>query len=135
MVNGGNRGRRDLKIIGEEYKPLVDIGRVETNAPEWNRERMRAILAGQCDGLVRTNASRAIHWIGATSSELDVVPGAQNKIGHRSMETEESWKIDVATIHDNEATRFGQNMIEHVGIMAFDIGDIDQYWDDTVEVE
>ena len=40
VVDRSNRGRRDLKVIGEEDKPAIDIDSVETDTAEQSGKRV-----------------------------------------------------------------------------------------------
>lgn len=127
LVDGGNNGRRNLKIIGEEDKSLVDVGRVKADAPQRSGKLFRTLFAAQHDRLIRSNN----RWCDQRRGNAVGGTGGSAWLSTRSRPSPDAdgiaAKIDVASVHDNKATGFEYHMIEHVRVMSFDIGDVEQY--------
>jgi hypothetical protein len=135
VIDRRHCGRRDLEIVRQENETLIGVLGVKTHAAKQVWEFPRTVFVGEHNGLITSNAGGAIHGMRATSTKAKTPSGADNKIGQVPMEMVQAKKIDVATIHDNEASRFRDDAIQYVGISCVSACDVDQYWDSALQVQ
>src|SRR6476646_940017 len=112
MVDGRNDGRRNLKIVGEENESLIDIGGVKADAPKQGREFCGRVLAAQSDGLIAADAGRWINGVRMAAPKIEIMLGAENKVGEGLVKAIQAREVDIATIHDNEASRLRNETIQ-----------------------
>ena len=74
---------------------------------------MSRVLAGEDDGLITTDTGGAINRMRLASAKLKIVFRPKNKVGQCLVEMIEPRKVDIAAIHDNKASRFWNDTIQH----------------------
>ena len=91
--------------------------------------------AGQHNGLVATDPARLVGWVRVASSILGVGFSADDEETPRHVQGEESLEVHVATVHDVESSRLGQQNIEDVDIVQLAVGDMDEGGDVASQIQ
>ncbi len=135
VIDGGNGWRRNLKVVGEKDEPLIDIGGEETDSAKQVRKLCSGAIAVQQDGLVTAHAGGAINRMRLPAAKSKVVFGANHEVGECAMEMEQARKIDIAAVHHDEASGFGNDAIQNVRITRVSACNVDQHGDCGLNVQ
>jgi hypothetical protein len=135
VIDRGDSGGRDLKIVGEEDESLIDIGSVKADTTKQYGEILSRVLSGKNDGLVAADTGSVINRMRLTAAKPKVVLGTNYKVGQRLMEAIETRKVQVAAIHDDEASGLWDNTIQHVRIARMSACNVDEHGNSALNIE
>ena len=68
------------------------------------------------------------------AAKLKIVFRTNDKVGQRLMEVIQAGKVDVAAIHHNKASGFGNDTIQHMRIAGMSACDVDQHGNSALHV-
>ena len=87
------------------------------------------------DSLVRAHAGGSIRGMRVTTLQEHIGFCAHDEEGRFQRKAIEPLEIDVAAIHDIESARLGQDLVEHVHIVHFTVGDVDERGDIAAQIK
>ena len=100
-----------MKVVRKEDEPFVDVSGVKSYSPKGRRKLIKRVLSVQNDGLIGSNAGRAIDRMGTASSKPEILFRAYDEVDHGLMKVKQPGEIDIATIHHNEAAGFSNHVV------------------------
>src|SRR5438477_4223575 len=66
--------------------------------------------------------------------ELKIGFGPDNEEAQQLMEMVKALKIHITTIHDDVGTGLRNDLVQHVNVTDFAVGDIDKHWNRTLQI-
>src|SRR5262245_18468000 len=93
------------------------------------------IEAVECDGLIAYEAGVAIHWRRVQASRIEVSLGAGDEESSRLIHRVDALEIHVTPIYDVEGAGFDEQQVQHIDIVHFAVGDVDEGGDRTPKIE
>ena len=111
LVDVGDGGRGYMKVVRKEDEPFVDIRSVKADSSKRRREFIERVLSIQNDGLIGSNAGRAIDRVGTSTTKPEILFRADDEVGHGLMKAKQPGEIDIPAIHHNETAGFSNDAV------------------------
>src|ERR1035441_4601180 len=111
--------RGQKQMVGEKDEDLVGFGVVVANAPQGLGIGLGRIKAFQANGLIATQTRRLVDGKRAEAMKSKILAGAGDEVSPRLVERIEAGKIQVAAVHQVNATGFEKQFVENVNLVDF----------------
>ena len=129
----GHRWRAER--VGQEDVRLLRLRILETDAPQVERIAFSAVKARQRHGLVADDPPRPVVRRRVHPAQVRVRLGAGDEERARPMQGEEPFVVEVGAVHHIHRRRLGEQQVEHVDIVQFAVGDVDEAGNVATQVE
>src|SRR6266478_148445 len=131
---GDGECRQD-KIVGEKHQPLAGVGVFESDTTQGGVEVLARVEAGEHDGLIANQPGASIDRMRIATLGFEVRFGAGDKEAFRLVQLIKPLEVDVASVHDVESTRLGQQQVQNVDVVQFAIADVEKRRDVAAQVQ
>jgi len=135
LVDAGNGYCGQFEMVGNEDQTLACFRIDEADSSEFSGVIPFALGGLQADTLVATQAAGFINRTGFADVEGHVALGPRYEECSVLMDTIESCKIDVSTIHDIDASRFENDPVKNVHIVDASVGNVHEHWDRALQID
>jgi len=102
FVEFANDLRGQVHMIAQEDQGSLSFHVVETNAPQGVRVILPGVEAAEDSDVIAAKALLAVDGLRTVADEVQVVLGANDKVGLRPVQAMEAREIHVPTVHDVE---------------------------------
>ena len=130
MVNAGK-----MKLLVRNTKRLPVVGSLNRTRRKGRVEVLTGVEAGEHDGLIANQPRASIDWMRITTLGFEVGFGAGDKEAFCLVQLIKPLEVDVASVHDVESTRLGQQQVQNVDVVEFAIADVDERRDVAAQVQ
>ena len=96
---------------------------------------MRSFHTSEPHGLIADHTGATVNRVGVKSSQGGIGYGTKHEETAKLMQSEKAGEVKVGAIHDVEGTAFRQQHIYDINIMQFAIGDMDECWDISLQIQ
>lgn len=118
-----------------KHQRLARLGVLEADAPQVLGIVLAGLDAGERNGLIADDASRAVGRGRVEPPCIHVRLRPCDEEGAGQMQHIESGEIDIAAIHDVDGTWLGKQQVESVHIVQLAVGYGDKAWDIATQIE
>ena len=123
------------EVIGDKDQAFARFWIDNADASEFCKVIPFALGGLQTDNLVATQTNGLVDRSGLADIESHVALGPRDEECSGLMNAMESCEIDVSTIHDIDASRFENNLVEHVHVVDTPVGNAHKHWDGAFQVD
>ena len=134
FVEVGDAQGGQVEVIGEEDEALLGCGVDEADAPEFGWVVALAFGDSQTDDLVAAQPCPFVHRTGLADVESKVALGSGDEKSFRLLDEVKPAKIDVAAVHDIDASRLEGQLVEHLDVGCASVCNADEHWDGAAQV-
>src|SRR5207302_2010607 len=99
------------EIVGEKHQPLAGCGIFESDTTQGRIEVLARVEAAEHDGLIANQPRASIDRVRIATLGFEVRFGAGDKEAFRLVQLIKPLEVDVASVHDVESTRLGQQQV------------------------
>src|SRR3974377_654801 len=117
LVKPGDAQRRKREIVCQKRQPSFGLGVEVANAPQRVGVVPGGSDPGEGDSLIAPQSGGPIDGVGVSPLKLEIVLGTGDIEGRSSRQDQEPSKVYVASIHNVEGTRLGQEGVEDVDVV------------------
>jgi hypothetical protein len=135
FVERANRSGWKLKVVRQEDQCLAGLWIFEADTPEMLRVTVTGKRSVEGDGLVADDACRPVAGSRVDAPGIGVRLRPGDKKRTRLIECEQPLEIEIRPIHHVESTGLGDQQIEHVDIVQFAVGDVDEGGNGPAQIE
>ena len=122
-------------VVGEKFQRFVALFVMILDAPEFFRIVVRSFHTSEPHGLIADHTGATVNRVGVKSSQGGIGYGTKHEETAKLMQSEKAGEVKVGAIHDVEGTAFRQQHIYDINIMQFAIGDMDECWDISLQIQ
>ena len=122
-------------VVGEKFRSFVALFVMILDAPEFFRIVVRSFHTSEPHGLIADHTDATVNGVGVKSSQGGIGFGSKHEETAKLMQSEKAGEVKVGAIHDVEGTAFRQQHIHDINIMQFAIGDMDECWDISLQIQ
>ena len=122
-------------VVGEKIQSFVALFVMILDAPEFFRIVVRSFHTSESHGLIADHTGATVNGVGVKSSQGGIGFGTKHEETAKLMQSEKAGEVKVGAIHDVEGTVFRQQHIHDINIMQFAIGDMDECWDISLQIQ
>ena len=130
----GDRERRQCGVVGEKHKRLA-LGGPEPNATQRRWVTRLGVEHGEDDRLIADELPRSIHCSGVSPLGLEIGFRTSDEEGPGEVQSVQAFEIEITAVHHVEGTRFGQQYVQHVDVVQFPVGDVDEARDIAAQID
>lgn len=130
---GDGRGRQ-FQMVGEKDGRLA-LGILDADAAQRRGVTFLRIESAQGAELIADDAGGAFRGSRITALKAQVALGADDKEARGLMQGLQSFEVEIATVHDVEGARFGNQQIEDVDVVELPVADVNETRDGAPEIE
>ena len=134
LVELCNGQRRQIEIVGEKGETFVIVMVVKNHSAQMLRIGVGGFCAGEPDGLVAAQTRHPIDSAGIDALKRHVVLGADHEERASPGQTMQARKIEKAAVHDRETARLGSQNVQHVHLMHFAVGNVNERGDVAAQI-
>ena len=127
--------RGQCEVVREKHQPAFVFGVVKRNASKWIGVQLCRLHARQDDRLIAPQSGRFVHLVVRPSLEIEIAYATRDKKRRARREAVQPLEIHIAAIHYIERADFEEQLIEHVHIVHFSRGNVDETGNVAAEVE
>jgi hypothetical protein len=125
-VQGANGQRRQHKLVGQEHQVLAGLGIAIADATQLGGVVLGGIEAVESNGLVADESRAAVHRRRVNAPCIEISLGARDEEASRLIERVEPLEVQVASIHDVEGAGLDKQQVQHIDVVHFAVGDVDE---------
>jgi hypothetical protein len=132
-LGDGQRGQ--IEIVGQKDQMPVVFGIVELDASQVLRVILAGLQGGQYDGLIAAQLRGLVHGARVDSTKEQIEFASDDKERLRLMQGAPVSEVGKAVIHDVKPVCFGYQDVEHIDLVHFAVGDMDEGWNIAAQVD
>ena len=113
----------------------MGVGVVIADAPQLLRILLGRVEGGQAHGLIALEAGYLVDWMGIEAARIEAFASTNDEEGRAQVEHIKARKIEIASVHDVDRARFGDEMVEYIDVVKLALGDLDEGGDVAAQIQ